>query len=112
MNTCLDTLRARKDKQSLADFATSVPLRARFGGPQLTPASLASRSEETEMLRVAIGRLPEPQRIVVMLRYGSELSYEQIAEYLNLPVTTIDSRLHKAKLALRKMLKPLDTTAP
>jgi len=112
MNTCLDTLRTRKDKQSLADFATSVPLRPRFGEQQLTPASLASQSEETEMLRAAIGRLPESQRVVVMLRYGSDLSYEQIAEYLSLPVTTIDSRLHKAKVALRSMLKLLSATGP
>jgi len=111
MNTCLDTLRKKTDKRSLADFATSVPLRPRVAEPQLTPARLAGQSEEVEMLRVAIGRLPEPQRIVVMLRYGNELSYEQIAGYLALPVTTIDSRLHKAKLALRKMLKVLDTKA-
>ncbi len=112
MNTCLDTLRKRTDKQSLADFATSIPLRPRVAEPPLTPARLAGQSEEAEMLRAAIGRLPEPQRIVIMLRYGSELSYEQIAEYLELPVTTVDSRLHKAKLALRKSLKPLDTKAP
>jgi RNA polymerase sigma-70 factor (ECF subfamily) len=64
------------------------------------------------MLRAAIGRLPEHQRVVVMLRYGGELSYEQMAAYLGVPVTTVDSRLHKAKVALRKMLKPLDTAAP
>jgi RNA polymerase sigma-70 factor (ECF subfamily) len=111
MNTCVDILRTRKDKRSLADFATSVPLRRLLGQQQLTPATLASHSEETEMLRAAIGRLPEPQRIVIMLRYGSDLTYDQIGEYLDLPVTTVDGRLHKAKLALRKMLKPLESTS-
>ncbi|NQT88428.1 sigma-70 family RNA polymerase sigma factor [bacterium] len=108
-NTCLDTLRTRKDKVSLADFATSVPLRPRIGPHQLTPSTLASQSEETQMLRAAIGRLPDPQRVAIMLRYGGCLSYEQIAAYLDAPVTTVDSRLHKAKLALRKMLKTLDS---
>jgi len=106
-NTCLDTLRARKDKLSLADFATSVALIPRVGPPQLTPAALASRSEDADMLRAAIGRLPEPQRVVLMLRYGGDLAYEEIADYLGLPVTTVDSRLHKGKLALREMLKGL-----
>ena len=112
INTCLDTLRSRTDKRSLADFATSVPLRRRLGQQQLTPATLASKSEDAEMLRAAIGRLPEHQRVVVMLRYGGELTYGQMADYLGVPVTTVDSRLHKAKGALRKMLKPLDTAMP
>jgi RNA polymerase sigma-70 factor (ECF subfamily) len=108
INTCLDILRTKKNKMSLADFATSVQLQPRLGQRQLTPATLASQSEEKEMLRVAIGRLPEHQRVAIMLRYGGELSYEQIAAYLDVPVTTIDSRLHKAKLALRDMLAPLE----
>jgi RNA polymerase sigma-70 factor (ECF subfamily) len=109
MNTCLDVLRARTDKQSLADFATSVPVRPRLGQPRLTPATLASRAEESELVRAAIGRLPEHQRVAIMLRYGGQLTYEQIADYLGVPVSTVDGRLYKAKRALRKMLGPLDS---
>jgi RNA polymerase sigma-70 factor (ECF subfamily) len=108
VHTCVDILRTRKDKISLAEFATSVPLRPRVGPQQLTPSTLASQSEESQMLRAAIGRLRDAQRVVIMLRYGGELSYEQIAAYLDVPATTVDGRLHKAKLALRKMLKTLD----
>jgi RNA polymerase sigma-70 factor (ECF subfamily) len=109
VNTCLDVLRTRTDKQSLADFATTVPVRPRLGQPQFTPATLASKAEETERVRAAIGRLPEPQRVVVMLRYGGQLSYEQAAGYLGVPVSTVDGRLYKARRALREMLGPLDT---
>ena len=108
INMCLDTLRSRTDKRSLADFATSVPLRRRLGQPQFTPATLAGKSEETAEVRAAIGRLPEHQRVAIMLRYGGELSYEQMAAYLNVPVSTVDSRLHKAKQALKQMLRALD----
>ena len=109
-NTCLDTLRSRTDRRSLADFASSVLLRPRLGQPQLTPATLASKAEDAARVRVAIGRLPEHQRVAIMLRYGGELAYEQIAAYLDVPVSTVDGRLYKAKQALRRMLEPLGRT--
>lgn len=109
--TCIDTLRAVKHKVSLADFATSVPLRPRVGREHLTPASLASRGERAERLRAAIGRLKEPHRVVVMLRYSGAMSYAEIAAYLDVPITTVETRLHRAKRALRELLPELDTSA-
>ena len=64
------------------------------------------------MLRAAIGRLSEDRRVVVMLRYSGEMSYAQIADYLGVPVTTVETRLHRAKKALRDMLGALDTPTP
>lgn len=110
VNTCLDTLRSRTDKRSLADFATSVVLHPRLGQQQLTPATLASRSERSEMLRVAIGRLPEDQRVVVMLHYGEDMTYDQMAEYLDVPPSTVQGRLRRAKRTLRELLSTPDTS--
>jgi len=109
--TSIDILRARRDKLSLADFATSVPLRPRVGPEQLTPAALASKGERAEMLRAAIGRLPENYRVVIMLRYSADMSYAATAAYLDVPVTTVETRLHRAKKALRDLLPGLDTAA-
>jgi RNA polymerase sigma-70 factor (ECF subfamily) len=109
VNTCLDTLRTRTDKQSLSDFATSVQVLPRFGQGYFTPSTLASRSERAEMLRAAIGRLPEDLRVVVMLRYGEDMTYEQVAEYLDVPPSTVQGRLHRAKQALKELLRPLAT---
>ena len=111
VNTCLDTLRVRTDKQSLADFATSVQVFPRLGQEAPTPATLASRSERLERLRAAIGRLPEEQRVVVMLHYAEDMTYEQIAEYLEVPPSTVQGRLHRAKEALRDLLRPLGASA-
>ena len=107
INTCRNTLRTRTDKQSLADFATSVPLRQRLGQEQFTPATLASQAERTDQLRAAIGRLPEDERAVVMLRYGQDMTYAQVADYLDIPPTTVQSRLRRAKRALKEMLGSL-----
>ncbi|HUT34951.1 MAG TPA: sigma-70 family RNA polymerase sigma factor [Planctomycetota bacterium] len=105
VNTCLDTLRARTDKVSLADFATTAQFRSRVGAAPLTPASLASQGEQAEALKAAIGRLPEEQRVALMLRYVEDMTYDQIADYLGVPSSTVRGRLHSAKQALRELLE-------
>jgi len=109
VNTCLTTLSARTDKVSLADFASTVKLHRRLRETSLTPAALASKGEEAELLKAAIGRLPDEQRLVVMLRYTEEMTYEEMAAYLDVPPATVRGRLYTAKLALRELLGPLQT---
>jgi RNA polymerase sigma-70 factor (ECF subfamily) len=109
VNTCLTTLTRRTDKVSLADFATTVEGRRRLRQTTLTPAALASQDEESELLKAAIGRLPEEQRVAVMLRYAEGMSYKEMARYLDVPLSTVRGRLYMAKLTLRELLGPLDT---
>ena len=71
-----------------------------------------SASAEEEMLageihdhvRRAIDMLPPHYRAVVMLRDIEELSNEEAAEILGEPVSSIKSRLHRARMALREQL--------
>jgi RNA polymerase sigma-70 factor, ECF subfamily len=60
-------------------------------------------------LRAAITRLPPLHREPLLLKLREELSYEEIAEVLALPVGTVRSRLHYAVAQLEKNLNP--TTA-
>ncbi|MCA9285832.1 MAG: RNA polymerase sigma factor [Phycisphaerales bacterium] len=53
-------------------------------------------------LAAAVSRLPFGQQEVVLLRFGSGLSLEEIAESLDVPVGTVKSRLHLALAALRE----------
>jgi len=107
INTCLEALRTSKEKVSLSAFATTVELSPRLGPEPFTPATLASNREHVDLLRAAVGRLPEDQRVTLLLRYLEDMSYEQIAAYLDVPVSTVRGRLYKAKRALRSMLKTL-----
>ena len=107
VNTCLAALRANKEKVSLSEFATTVQLFPRVGHEPFTPATLAGNREHEALLRAAVGRLPEGQRMALLLRYLEDMSYEQIAEYLDVPVSTVRGRLHKAKRALKRMLQTL-----
>ena len=70
-------------------------------GPDLA----LERSELEEALHRAIGELPEERRIVVVLRDVEGLAYEEIAEVLELPVGTVRSRLHRARLDLKEKLE-------
>ena len=52
----------------------------------------------------AIGELPEGYRSVLLLRGVEELSTEETAQTLDLPVDVVKTRLHRARLAVRKKL--------
>ncbi len=70
-------------------------------------------SEETQALvRRAIDALPEHYRAVVVLRDIEELSSEEVAEILGESVSSVKSRLHRARMALREQLTRFMTEAP
>lgn len=56
-------------------------------------------------MQEAIASLDEEQRLLVVLRHVEELSYDEICAITELPQGTVKSRLHRARLALRKKLK-------
>ena len=60
-------------------------------------------------MRAAIAGLPIAQRETLQLKLQHELSYEEIAEVLDVPVGTVRSRLHHAIAHLRDALNPAAT---
>lgn len=65
------------------------------------PVQLAQSDELAHQLRLSIAALPEPQRMVIALQYFAEISGEEIAAFLELPLTTVKKRLHDARRKLR-----------
>lgn len=63
-------------------------------------------------MREAVGRLPAAQRETLLLKLRHDLSYEEIAEALGIPIGTVRSRLHAAVHALRATLNPASPTRP
>ena len=68
---------------------------------ELDPAREVERQELCETVLEAINSLSEKNRLAVTLFYMDGLSYRQISEFLEVPVTTIESRLHKARKKLK-----------
>ena len=63
--------------------------------------------ERSAALRRAITELSDERRAVVVLADLEGLAYEEIAEALGLPIGTVRSRLHRARMDLRKRLEKL-----
>jgi RNA polymerase sigma-70 factor, ECF subfamily len=69
------------------------------------PSERMEREERCRQVRRAIAQLPEEHRTVLVLREMDGCCYETIAEILDLPVGTVRSRLHRARMQLREQLK-------
>lgn len=108
-NVCLDFLRRKKRRQELsltesyedsdAGEELSLP------DPQPLPEEQAITGETRRELAQAMARLAPDHREILQLRVVEDLSYEQIAEILDIRVGTVKSRLARARLSLRKILK-------
>lgn len=68
------------------------------------PEADAARAQIRRILERAVDALPEPFRLVFILREVEELSVEETASHLNLKVETVKTRLHRARRRLREAL--------
>ena len=62
-------------------------------------------ADESLWLREALEKLDENEREILMLREYEQLSYEEIAGLLRLPINTVRSRLFRSRMALRALLQ-------
>ena len=69
------------------------------------PEEIYEHRVQAGHVRDCIQSLEEKYREVLLLRYQEELSYEKMAEVLELPVSTIETRLFRAKKMLREKLE-------
>jgi len=93
------------DATSSEDDDGPVPaLRLSDQGP--LPDKVAMTGELGEQVRAAIDRLPEPYRMVVLLRDVEELPMNEVMDATGLSEPALKSRLHRARLALREALLP------
>jgi RNA polymerase sigma-70 factor (ECF subfamily) len=69
------------------------------------PGATLERGEEEKQLHDALGRLSHEHRDVLVLKDIEGMKYEEIADILGVPVGTIRSRLHRARLELRELLR-------
>jgi RNA polymerase sigma-70 factor (ECF subfamily) len=74
----------------------------------VTPAQKAESVETRTHLYKAIDELDPHYKLLITLRYQNELSYDEIASTLNLPLGTVKTGIFRAKEQLRKSLAHLE----
>jgi RNA polymerase sigma-70 factor (ECF subfamily) len=72
----------------------------------IKPGAALQRTEDEQELALAVARLSPEHREVLLLKDIDGLKYEDIAVLLGVPIGTIRSRLHRARLELRDLLVP------
>ncbi|MEO6226361.1 MAG: RNA polymerase sigma factor [Thermomonas sp.] len=85
-----------------ADGCQVIPFPSKFGSED--PASIASRAQIRTLLEHAIEDLPEPFRIVFVMREIEQCSVEETSVALGLRAETVKTRLHRARRLLRAAL--------
>ena len=76
------------------------------------PAEYLLRQERAEQLGRALADLSEEHRVILALRETNGSGYEEIADILDVPLGTVRSRLHRARLALRDRLEEMVAENP
>lgn len=105
LNHCYDDLRRvkRRGETSLdedPEGSVEIP------GMELAPDAQLAAQEDCAMVRRGLQRLPENFRTVLVLRYCEGLKLREISEILDLPETTIHSRIAVALTQITRILEP------
>jgi RNA polymerase sigma-70 factor (ECF subfamily) len=95
--------RCRDAAQTIGGEAAEIEFAQIAGGPD--PAEVLPRRERSTAIRAAVERLPEGQRVVVVLRYFADLSYAEIAELTQQTVNNVGVLLLRARERLRRELE-------
>jgi len=77
------------------------------GKAEERPDRIAENREMGRYLSQALSSLDEDSRWLVLLADVEGFAYEELAEMAQIPVGTVKSRLHRARMALRKLLAPV-----
>jgi RNA polymerase sigma-70 factor (ECF subfamily) len=82
-----------------------------FAPAHESPASEAESQQRSQMVRRAVGALPPELRQVVVMKEFEDLTFQEISEVLDLPLSTVKSRLYTALKQLRMRLERQGATA-
>ncbi len=120
VNNCIDHIRKKRlhfmsidqpiEPSGDRDYTGFLKARAR------NPEEEIIRRQRLQMVRYMVGQLSTKYRHMIELRYYEELSYEEIATELNIPLGTVKAQLFRAKEMLFNLMKNnggisyLDTT--
>ncbi|MFD1255860.1 RNA polymerase sigma factor [Mucilaginibacter terrae] len=109
-NNCIDFLRKKKlntvSIDNMIDDDDDRPMQIK--SDTLNPEESSIKKQQSEGLKLLIESLPARYRNLLTLRYFDELSYEEIAQQLDLPLGTVKAQLFRAKYLLGNIINRID----
>jgi len=103
-NQCIDVLRRRRRERQVVVEVEDEAAVIEATSPEPSALSNVIRMAERDQVQAAIARLPENHRLPLVLRYYSELSYDEIGQQLGLQRNHVAALIFRAKQELRRKL--------
>lgn len=72
---------------------------------QSTPEKVLASKEKVELLKMALAKLPEEQKTVILMKEYQGLKFQEIAHILEVPLSTAKSRMYLGLKTMRKLLE-------
>lgn len=105
---CIDQIRKRRYALVSLDDLPYMEL----PDPQTGPETRAMQSERQQQIQKLLNELAPTDRAAVVMRYWYDFSYEEIASTLELTVSAVKSRLHRARIILAEAWGTKEGAAP
>ena len=103
-NCALKQLEQRKRDKALQVVVQAEQIAASIGQEQRVDAALETHARQT-MVQEQLSQLPAKYRIVLILRHLQEMTYEEMAQILTMPIGTIKTHLFRARNLLKERLE-------
>jgi RNA polymerase sigma-70 factor (ECF subfamily) len=108
VNKSLDHLRKQKRKKILQQMRTFMQVSndgtIKHNNELQTVDTINDDKEKRKIFDTAVNSLPENQKIAFILNKYDEMAYKEIAEIMNLSLSSVESLIHRAKLNLQNKL--------
>jgi len=106
-NNCIDFIRKKKANHISLDHNDEEHEKASMDiqAPVMDPEESLINEQKIKLMRSVVSKLKPRYRKLIELRYFNELSYEEIAEELELPIGTVKAQLFRARELLYNILK-------
>ena len=106
VNQCLTTKRRQKSRaEYFLNDEEGAEERTFIASPHLSPARQTEQVERMTLVRQAVGALPTDLRQVIVMKEFEEMTFQEISETLELPLSTVKSRLYTALKQLKMKLE-------
>lgn len=106
VNQCLTRLRRAKTRGETAlEHETESDSISFLASENLSPAAATEQKERIETIRSAIGALPPDLKLIVVMKEFEEMTFQEISDALDVPLSTVKSRLYTALKQLKMRLE-------